>query len=109
MSEAVTLHVIRPTGIDEEAYSAVVRDIQLKSEELSCCLCGSQCRLVFPLPPRVRGKIPTSTYAAYVIYERMAGFAKQDSAVVLGVVHDENSYNSNSYPDDTGKSKDGWQ
>jgi hypothetical protein len=52
---------------------------------------------------------PTSTYAAYVVYACMAGFAKQDPAVVLGVVHDENSYNSNSYPDDTGKSKDGWR
>jgi len=39
----------------------------------------------------------------------MAGFAEKDMAVVLGLIHDESSYNSNSYPDDTGQSKDGWK
>lgn len=107
-SEPVQLVYTEPSGSDAEAFRSVIADIQAGAKAPIPCAAPSVVGW-FLRQPQFLGRFPTSIYAAYVIYERMAGFAKQDPAVVLGVVHDENSYNSNSYPDDTGKSKDGWR
>ena len=54
---------------------------------------------------------PTSTYAAYVIYGRMSGFMQweptEDKKNMFAAGIEAGGWFSNSYPDDTGKSKDG--
>lgn len=59
-------------------------------------------------------RFPTSTYAADVIHGIMSGFMQWDPndekkrSLFLGALQ-TGSFLSNSYPDDTGKSKDGWR
>jgi hypothetical protein len=51
---------------------------------------------------------PTTTYAAYVIYDQMKRFTAQDPAAVVGSL-EGGTFNSNSYPDEIDQSKDGWK
>ena len=51
---------------------------------------------------------PTSTYAAYLVYSRMAGFGTQDPSAYFGSIEGE-TFNSNSYPVEAGDSKDNQQ
>jgi hypothetical protein len=54
---------------------------------------------------------PTSTYAAYVVYETSGakGLMSSDPAYVCQSIAEGSFLSSGSVPDDTGKCKDGWQ
>ena len=53
-------------------------------------------------------RFPTSSYAAYVVYGTMHGFMQGEQSMFLRSI-ERGTYLANSYPDDTGKSKDGWR
>ena len=88
-SSPVQVTVEAPTGVDAAAYQA------FKGNPLAH-------------PVDLLRRFPTSTYAAYVVYGVVHGFAGGDQPMFLRSI-ETGSYLSNSYPDDTGKSKDGWR
>ena len=85
----VSFSVVAPTGIDAQAYQA------FKGHPLKH-------------PAELLKRFPTSTYAACAVYGIMHGFMQGDENMFLRSV-ERGTYLSNSYPDDTGKSKDGWR
>ncbi len=89
ISNACSIDILAPTGVDAAAYQA------FKGNPLAH-------------PVDLLKRFPTSTYAAYVVYGVMHGFAGGDQPMFLRSI-ETGSYLSNSYPDDTGKSKDGWR
>jgi len=86
---AVQINLKAPTGIDAQAYQA------FKGHPLKH-------------PAELLKRFPTSTYAACAVYGIMHGFMQGDENMFLRSV-ERGTYLSNSYPDDTGKSKDGWR
>ena len=88
----VLIRVEAPSGVDAEAYKA------LKGDPLAH-------------PQDLLAKFPTSTYAAYVVYEASGakGLMASDPTYVAQSIAEGSFLNPGSVPDDTGQWKDGWQ
>lgn len=106
-SEPVQLVYTAPSGSDAEAFRAVIADIQAGAKTPVPCAAPSVVGC-FLHQPKFLGRFPTSTYAAYTIYGRMTGTFDEDQQKFMRSL-ETGAYLSNSYPDETGQSKDGWR
>ncbi len=115
-SNTCSFEVIEPQGEDRQAYDGWLKPYATGEKSLMGKYQGretvlvdgrQECRPVNLLNEILR-QYPTSTYAAYVVYDIMRGFGEGDQAVFMNSV-ETGIYLSNSYPGDTGKNMDGWK
>jgi hypothetical protein len=88
-SEEAIIKVVQPIGIDKEAFEF------FKGSPIA-------------KPGALLARFPTSTYAAYVIHDKMRAFITSNWRMAANGI-EAGRYGSNGFPDDTGQSKDGWQ
>jgi len=115
-SNTVEITVVSPTGVDRQAYDTYLKPYATGKKRLLNSYTGRESVMVKGhseikgenLLNAILKRFPTSTYAACAVYGIMHGFMQGDENMFLRSV-ERGTYLSNSYPDDTGKSKDGWR
>ena len=107
VSAHVGLEYLAPEGVDGEAFRAVIAEIQSKAKSPTPCV-AENIEGYFLHHAEFLGRFPTSTYSAYTIYGRMKGTFDVEQDKFMRSL-ETGAYLSNSYPDETGKSKDGWR
>jgi len=106
-SNEAVIQVLAPQGEDMKAW------VQL-THPSNAALDGKCAFFLTQNSQTLLKDFPSSTYAAYVIHGIMSGFMQWDPndekkrGYFIGGL-ETGSFLSNSYPDDTGKSKDGWR
>lgn len=92
-SNHVFLNIKMPSGLDLEIFEKH----------------HNSCNHISLTPQELLQKYPTSTYAAYSIYEYIKGFSSNNPSAVMGQMEGAYPiYNVNSYPDDNPENKRGW-
>jgi hypothetical protein len=113
VSERASIEFLAPEGIDKEAFAAATKAMYEAKFATGSCEPHAIPEW-FLKAPSFLGRFPASTYAAYVIHGRMAGFMEwgvntEGGRNIFLRSLETGAYFSDSYPDETGRSKDGWQ